>query len=120
LQDCSTDFEFLPIDVDLARCQRYFQIIPDGWLMTFSATQAQIQRGLHPNMRGAPSLTVSGAITIGTGYVGYAQSSAHISGSASANKITANLHNFTGLQTTFAPAMIYALTTNNILADAEL
>jgi hypothetical protein len=24
LQDCSTDFEFLPIDVSLGRCQRYF------------------------------------------------------------------------------------------------
>ena len=27
MQDCSTDFEFLPIDVSLARCQRYFQSI---------------------------------------------------------------------------------------------
>jgi len=26
-QDCSTDFEFLPIDVSLGRCQRYFEII---------------------------------------------------------------------------------------------
>jgi hypothetical protein len=26
LQDCSTDFEFLPIDVDLARCQRYYYL----------------------------------------------------------------------------------------------
>jgi len=25
LQDCSTDFEFLPIDVSLARCLRYFE-----------------------------------------------------------------------------------------------
>jgi hypothetical protein len=25
LQDCSTDFEFLPIDVSLGRCLRYFQ-----------------------------------------------------------------------------------------------
>jgi hypothetical protein len=72
-------------------------------------------------MRTAPSLTVSGAITIGTGFVAYPQSSSHIgSGSASFNKIVANLHNFTGLATTSNPAMTYALTTNNILADAEL
>jgi hypothetical protein len=25
LQDCSTDFEFLPIDVSLGRCQRYYE-----------------------------------------------------------------------------------------------
>ena len=25
MQDCSTDFEFLPIDVSLGRCLRYFQ-----------------------------------------------------------------------------------------------
>ena len=116
----ATDFEFLPIDVDLARCQRYYQIIPDGWLFSFSSTQAQMQRGLHPNMRTAPSLTNSGAISIGTGFVSYAQSSSHITGFAAANKITANLHNFTGLATTSNPAMTYALTTNNILADAEL
>jgi hypothetical protein len=117
----ASDFEFLPVDVNLARCLRYYQIIPDGWLFSFSSTQAQIQRGLHPNMRGAPSLTVSGAITIGTGFIGFAQSSSHIgSGSASFNKIVANLHNFTGLSTTTNPAMTYALITNNILADAEL
>ena len=121
MQDGSTDFEFLPIDVSLGRCLRYYQIIPDGWLFSFSATLAQIQRGLHPNMRGAPTLTVSGAISSGTGFVSYSQSSSHIgSGSASANKIVANLHNFSGLATTSNPAMTYALTTNNILADAEL
>jgi hypothetical protein len=30
LQDCSTDFEFLPIDVSLGRCQRYFELIVNG------------------------------------------------------------------------------------------
>ena len=116
----ASGFEFMPFDIDLARCQRYYQIIPDGWLFSFSATQAQMQRGLSPNMRTAPSLTVSAAITIGTGFVSYPQSSAHITGFAAANKITANLHNFSGLATTSNPAMTYALTTNNILADAEL
>ena len=30
MQDCSTDFEFLPIDVSLARCHRYFELIVNG------------------------------------------------------------------------------------------
>ena len=34
MQDRSTDFEFLPIDVDLARCARYYYKFGDMWINT--------------------------------------------------------------------------------------
>jgi hypothetical protein len=42
LQDCSTDFEFLPIDVSLGRCLRYFQKSYD--LATAPATSTDQQK----------------------------------------------------------------------------
>ena len=41
-QDCSTDFEFLPIDVSLLRCERYF----------YKITNPSGSVGLQPNIVG--------------------------------------------------------------------
>jgi hypothetical protein len=34
LQDCATDFEFLPIDVSLGRCARYYYKFGEMWINT--------------------------------------------------------------------------------------
>jgi len=65
LQDCSTDFEFLPIDVSLERCQRYFQVfgtvtgcaIASG--MSQTSTQSIFTVHYITNMRSAPTHTVN-------------------------------------------------------------
>ena len=72
MQDCSTDFEFLPIDVSLGRCFRYFQTYTSGGEYKFVA------RGYVPNansifssfllpfvMRATPTGTKVGTWTVG-------------------------------------------------------
>jgi len=58
LQDCSTDFEFLPIDVSLGRCQRYFQVLDGSFCMHGTAGQAMANyyRNLV-QMRASPTAT---------------------------------------------------------------
>jgi hypothetical protein len=61
LQDGSTDFEFLPIDVSLGRCQRYYQILsptnPQP-IVQYQANFRSYVQTFMTQMRTAPSLTV--------------------------------------------------------------
>jgi hypothetical protein len=67
LQDRSTDFEFLPIDVSLGRCRRYYakiiagsayNAIGSGFIGTTTIALAYIK---YPEaMRGLPTVTQSG------------------------------------------------------------
>ena len=72
-QDCSTDFEFLPYDVSLARCQRYFQAPSNGTIMQnyvfscYASTSAYGNFGLIKSMRAFPTITFN---TTGAGGVG--------------------------------------------------
>ncbi len=72
MQDRSTDFEFLPIDVSLGRCLRYFQTYTSGGVYKFAG------RGYVPNansifssfllpvvMRATPTGTKVGTWTVG-------------------------------------------------------
>ena len=75
MQDCSTDFEFLPIDVSLGRCLRYaqkhpqkdsgggYKVIATGF--TDSSTLALCSiNPLLVEMRTTPSITNSGSFRI--------------------------------------------------------
>jgi len=65
LQDCSTDFEFLPIDVSLGRCLRYFEIVYDATTYVNSFALAKVNSStawLMPFMyqvlkRASPTMT---------------------------------------------------------------
>jgi hypothetical protein len=70
LQDRSTDFEFLPIDVSLGRCLRYCLVVgdtPNGLDFSKQANQGHYYSttGFYPTivfqypMRSTPSFTVS-------------------------------------------------------------
>ena len=58
----ASDFEFLPVDVNLQRCQRYFQILNNGvnqsWGMAFNYTSSQLRGSqvLNTVMRSTPSI----------------------------------------------------------------
>ena len=62
----ASDFEFLPYDVNLQRCQRYFQKIGgtntnDAFASGFTSTNTFFGQGkLNKTMRSSPSATVSG------------------------------------------------------------
>ena len=71
LQDGSTDFEFLPIDVSLGRCLRYFHRIKSGNSSTGGIIGVGAQEGttagyvyvsISPPMRVVPTLTFSSLI----------------------------------------------------------
>jgi hypothetical protein len=80
LQDCSTDFEFLPIDVSLGRCQRYYYLHvkrsgdykPIGIGAYYSATILLLYIKFPNEMRSEPTL-VSGS---GTDYYAIDRNSA--------------------------------------------
>jgi hypothetical protein len=67
LQDGSTDFEFLPIDVSLGRCQRYYYLHvkrggtpkPIGIANYFDATFLLLYVNFPNEMRADPSLVSS-------------------------------------------------------------
>jgi cytolysin (calcineurin-like family phosphatase) len=71
LQDRSTDFEFLPIDVSLGRCQRYFQIFgASDFFGTASQTNSVILFGHFPvSMRVSPTATFPATGSIDGVYV---------------------------------------------------
>ena len=55
----ASDFEFLPVDVNLGRCQRYYQTIDTGiGHETNVSSVAMLQNGLPTEMRSVPSITI--------------------------------------------------------------
>ena len=76
MQDCSTDFEFLPIDVSLGRCQRYYVSNRTGnnlngatFFVGFSTNEAFGGNTFPVFMRGTPTII----IYRGDGTSGYAE-----------------------------------------------
>ena len=60
----ASDFEFLPYDVNLQRCQRYYQRFGNGSVgRTYSGTEAEIYCGWVTPMRAGPSCSYSGSST---------------------------------------------------------
>ena len=91
----ATDFEFLPIDVDLARCQRYFQAPNKGHQMhnyvfnCYSATAAYGNAYFIKTMRVDPTITFPG--TINTDFQAFNNSSARTLSSITASQISIDM-----------------------------
>ena len=70
----ASDFEFLPADVSLERCNRYFQIIDAEYFVVArwnNDTGAAIAQLTFPKtMRAAPTITFPGTWSTGSGYAG--------------------------------------------------
>ena len=115
----ASDFEFLPHDVNLQRCRRYYQILSDlsGGTQPigigFSATTSrfEVAVSVHPVMRSAPTLEyVSGS------YYTVVQGSGDVSSNTvAANTMTPymNLINITGGTYSSVGTSGIALVTNN-------
>ena len=70
----ASDFEFLPVDINLQRCQRYYHLIDDGdntsgigVATSYTATTAYLIASLNPEMRTTPSIDQ----VSGTSYYNY-------------------------------------------------
>ena len=70
----ASEFEFLPADVSLERCNRYFQIIDAEYFVVArwnNDTGAAIAQLTFPKtMRAAPTITFPGTWSTGSGYAG--------------------------------------------------
>ena len=70
MQDRSTDFEFLPIDVSLGRCFRYYQFVggvADASFavgMSDTSTTSIVEIDFKTIMRTAPTVAISGTLNI--------------------------------------------------------
>ena len=70
----ASDFEFLPVDINLQRCQRYYHLIDDGdntsgigVATSYTVTTAYLITSLNPEMRTTPSIDQ----VSGTSYYNY-------------------------------------------------
>jgi hypothetical protein len=95
----ASGFEFMPVDTNLIRCQRYFQKLDSFYCMAFSTTQVQTFRALIPTMRASPSISVTGAMQITDVFAAnFTQSSANIGASGGTSTgIQVNMENFVSL-----------------------
>ena len=86
----ASDFEFLPYDVNLERCQRYYEILPvfEGFFVNvYASTAAYGYQSFTKIKRANPSITVNGTTTL------FSQGSAY-SGTLSANNVYPHGVNF--------------------------
>jgi hypothetical protein len=116
----ATDFEFLPIDIDLMRCYRYYYqtVSSESIGISISATQAAFKAKLPVTMRATPTLTMP---TSGS-YRGDVLNGNKTSATApiSANPTTADVYWYsTGYTGASAGELIY-WTGTTIKIDAEL
>jgi hypothetical protein len=98
----ASDFEFLPVDVNLQRCQRYFQQITGGTMgVCWNTTSINFGQAFPVQMRATPTAALTALLTIDLlGGGSRSQSSADIT--AMGNGITPEafniyLQNFTSL-----------------------
>jgi len=118
----ASEFEFLPYDVNLQRCLRYFQKLDSFYCMAFSTTTVQTFRALTPIMRASPSIGVTGAMVITDVFAANkTQSSADIGATGGTSKnIQVNMANFTPSLT--SQRMYFSTTASSevITVNAEL
>ena len=117
----ASDFEFLPVDVNLTRCLRYYQKI-SGIIGTAGATtEVYASIPFSVEMRASPTLSVSSAMVFSdVAAADYTQSSgsATINGSlVNARSVNARFPNLTGM-TLYRPMI--NIVTNSLLLSAEL
>ena len=84
----ASDFEFLPVDVNLQRCFRYYRDVYNGGGMFFNpisdhAVYRRMNVPLNPSMRAVPTVTITGN-TNGT----FSTNSPNIDGTQKVNMLT--------------------------------
>ena len=108
----ASDFEFLPVDVNLERCNRYFQIIDAEYFVVArwrDGNGAGLAQFTYPKtMRAPPSVSFPGTWSTGAGYTG----------TPSANNIQAKCFAVTG--GTISSNEIQYAHSGNFQMDAEL
>jgi hypothetical protein len=114
----ASGFEFMPFDIDLIRCQRYFQKITGFVGYGLSTTAIQTSFSFLTPMRTSPSASQSAVLAITDGASNFSQSSTSLTTQTAQTGSWFGLFgNFTSL-TQFRP---YGKTaTDAILYDAEL
>ena len=97
----ASDFEFLPFDVNLGRCQRYYSIAKFMTGVAFDATNIRFGASFNPTMRTSPTLGTTGALQFTDGYsADKAQSSGNVSVfDTSAYAVWGQAGNFSSLTT---------------------
>ena len=72
--ETASDFEFLPVDVNLGRCERYFQQIDAEYFVVArwnDGSGAGLAQLTFPKtMRASPTITFPGTWSTGAGYAG--------------------------------------------------
>jgi hypothetical protein len=117
----ASDFEFLPHDVNLERCQRYFQIVNTitGNATTTSIADMQVQP--INNLRTSPTVSQNGVVNVYDDQVGgFTQSSTGVTtlGTFNTKGGIVRLSNFSGLTTN--RFLLTSGSSNGITLSAEL
>ena len=119
----ASDFENVPYDINLQRCERYYQLLQGFEGSMRGTTNFGCTTMFRTQMRSAPSVTQSGDLQITDGNNDFTQSS--VSVSIPASRVTTlgvqlNFVNFSGL-TQFRPAgQNTNVNDSKVGADAEL
>jgi hypothetical protein len=126
----ASGFEFMPFDIDLGRCERYYQTLQyvnDGCVSigACTSTSTAIADINFKKMRVAPTITIppagqsSGNITFLTSSGSYPSTGTHIVAKISVNNFAIEGSGY-GSLTAGAASYLYNLGTNLIRMDSEL
>jgi len=114
----ASDFEFLPYDVNLERCQRYFQ--KSGTFMGVATNTTTIQTNIYfpVPMRVEPSLTTSGTIRISEALANYDSTSNPVDVFGNSDGIGVTQAGYSGL--TQFRAYVQNVSSGTFKMDSEL
>ena len=127
MQDRSTDFEFLPIDVSLGRCQRYFAKLTGassgtavGVGISTSTSSSSLYVKFPTTMRSAPTLSYNSLVISDTANYGPTVTSigSQVSGNDS-SRLVVN-HGATASSNRVAVLQIDTASTGFLAMDIEL
>ena len=113
----ASDFEFLPVDVNLGRCQRYFYKSSNANGTLYNATDAAMNMTFPVTMRAAPTITF-GSTTNNVNRFGIGDASYAASQNVFDNTVDGTAMYFTGGPS--STIGIFVLLNNDLTASAEL
>jgi hypothetical protein len=114
----ASDFEFLPVDVNTQRCQRYFQKSPTFMGVATNTTTIHTNIDFPTKMRATPSLTTNGTIRISEALANFDSTADPADVSGNADGIGVTQASFSGL--TQFRAYLQNVSQGSYLMDSEL
>ena len=121
--DTASDFEFLPVDVNLARCQRYFEkMLPETMIMLRYSGSTSFGRAgnFKVTKRASPSLSrENGTTTIGA-YNGEGGAGSATNSAWGANSVDAEGFSISATTPTSPDQFFIGLGSDHFLSDSEL